>query len=126
MNPGRPSLGPSLRLGVVGAGRISQVAHLPAATKADRICLVGVCDTSPEVAQEVAGRYGVRGFTDVGRLLEEDIDAKSSIAAPGPVSPPLALGRPRCRQACTGGEAAVADTVAGAEELARLWHSSED
>ena len=38
-----------LRLGVVGAGRISQVAHLPAATKAERVQLTAICDSSPVV-----------------------------------------------------------------------------
>jgi predicted dehydrogenase len=64
-----------LRLGVIGAGRISQVAHLPAATKAHRVRLSAVCDVSAALASPVADRYGVPGFTDLGKLLAGDVDA---------------------------------------------------
>ena len=111
------SPGPELRLGVVGAGRISQVAHLPAATKADRVHLVAVCDSSPVLVDGVAQRYGVGGFTDMGRFLEEDIDAVL-VATPDPSHLSLAT------QALAAGkhvlvEKPLADTVAAAEELSR-------
>src|SRR5580704_9419472 len=64
-----------LRLGVVGLGRISQVAHLPAATKAARVRLVAVCDASPSLVGQVAKHYEVPGFTDMGQLLDGDLDA---------------------------------------------------
>src|ERR1700691_941530 len=64
-----------LRLGVVGLGRISQVAHLPAAFKADRVELVAVCDASPRLVGQAARHYAVTGYTDLGELLNEDLDA---------------------------------------------------
>src|SRR5580692_6212689 len=64
-----------LRLGVVGLGRISQVAHLPATTKADRVSLVAVCDSSPTLVERVARLYEVPGFVDVRQFLHEDLDA---------------------------------------------------
>lgn len=64
-----------LRLGVVGAGRISQVAHLPAATKADGVRLTALCDASSELAHQVASRYGVPAYTDIDEMLEADVDA---------------------------------------------------
>jgi predicted dehydrogenase len=72
---------PALRLGVIGVGRIAQVAHLPAATKAHGVRLVAVCDPSPKLASKVATSYGVRGWTDVDRLLEDRLDAVL-VAAP--------------------------------------------
>lgn len=64
-----------LRLGIIGAGRIAQVAHLPAAIKADRVRLVAICDSSSLLAEQVSARYGVDGYTDVEDLLARDIDA---------------------------------------------------
>ena len=109
--------GVPLRLGVVGAGRISQVAHLPATTKAERVRLVAVCDASPVLVAKVAERYGVRGFSDMAEFLEEDIDAVL-IATPDPSHLPLAA------QAMSAGkhvlvEKPLADTLSGAEELSR-------
>ncbi|MGD0809007.1 MAG: Gfo/Idh/MocA family oxidoreductase [Acidimicrobiales bacterium] len=74
MTPTGPPPG-QLRLGVVGLGRISQVAHLPAAIKADRVRLAAVCDASPSLVGQVARHYEVPGFTDMRQLLDEDLDA---------------------------------------------------
>ena len=109
--------GSQLRLGVVGAGRISQVAHLPAATKAERVQLTAICDSSPVVVGKVAERYGVRGFTDMSRFLDQDLDAVL-VATPDPSHLALAL------QAMGAGkhvlvEKPLADTVEAAEELSR-------
>ncbi|HET9173446.1 MAG TPA: Gfo/Idh/MocA family oxidoreductase [Actinospica sp.] len=48
-----------VRLGLIGCGRIAQVAHLPALEKADGVELVVVCDPSEGVAEAVAARYGI-------------------------------------------------------------------
>lgn len=64
-----------LRLGVIGAGRIAQTAHLPVLIKARNVELVAISDPSPALAKGVAARYGIRGFTDTADLLATDIDA---------------------------------------------------
>ena len=64
-----------LKLGVIGAGRISQVAHLPAASKAQRVRLTAICDASTSLSAQVARQYSVAGFTDVGAFLAADVDA---------------------------------------------------
>jgi predicted dehydrogenase len=64
-----------VRLGVVGCGRIAQVAHLPAAVKADGIELVAVCDPSPHLSGAVGRRYGVPGFTELETMLDAGLDA---------------------------------------------------
>ncbi len=79
-----------IRLGVVGAGRIAQVAHLPAATKAQGIELVGISDPSEELATMVSARYGVAGYTDTEELLSLDLDAVV-IAVPDRFHLPLGL-----------------------------------
>ena len=106
-----------LRLGVVGVGRISQVAHLPAAIKASRVRLAAVCDSSLLVVGQVAERYGVAGFTDFRKFLEEDIDAVL-VATPDRSHVPMAA------EAMSAGkhvlvEKPLSDTVEGAEELNR-------
>jgi len=64
-----------LRLGVIGCGRIAQVAHLPAIAKEPSVQLVGVSDPSSVLARAVGARYGVPGYTDTAELLREDLDA---------------------------------------------------
>jgi len=66
-----------LKVGFLGVGAIAQIAHLPAAVKAENVDLVAVCDASEEMAREVARIYGAREwFTDHERFLSEaDIEA---------------------------------------------------
>jgi predicted dehydrogenase len=66
---------PVLRLGVIGCGRIAQVAHLPAIAKEAGVQLVAVSDPSPVLASAVGARYGVRSYTETADLLRDDIDA---------------------------------------------------
>lgn len=64
-----------VRLGMIGCGRIAQVAHLPAIAKSPGVELVAVSDPSGTLRDGVANRYGVPGYVDTGRLLDTDIDA---------------------------------------------------
>jgi len=107
-----------LRLGVVGLGRIAQVAHLPATTKADRVYLAAVCDASPTLVERVAKRYEVPGFTDIGQLLGEDIDAVL-VATPDRSHLPLATSALRAGKHVLV-EKPLADDVSGAEEITLL------
>jgi predicted dehydrogenase len=77
-----------IRLGVIGAGRIAQAAHLPAAVKADLVDLVAVADASPLIAHGVGRAYGIAAYTDPAELLSQDIDAVI-IAAPDRLHLPL-------------------------------------
>lgn len=104
-----------VRLGVIGCGRIAQAAHLPAIEKAPDVRLVAVSDPSPALSSGVAARYGVAGFTDTARLLEQDLDAVI-------VATPDRLHRPLGLQAIAAGkhvlmEKPLAASVAEAEEL---------
>jgi predicted dehydrogenase len=107
----------TLRLGIIGTGRISQVAHLPAATKADGVQLVVVCDSSPVVVGQVAVRYGVHGCTGFAQLLEK-VDAVL-VATPDASHFPIAAEALRAGKHVLV-EKPLADTVAAAVELDRL------
>ena len=67
----------SLRLAVVGAGTISQLAHLPAAEVADGVEVVALCDARPALLALVAAhRHIPTTFAAIDDLLaDESIDA---------------------------------------------------
>lgn len=79
-----------VRLGVVGAGRIAQVAHLPAIAKAANVELVAVSDPSPALANGVGRKYAIDPYTDTGKLFELDLDAVL-IATPDRFHHPLGM-----------------------------------
>lgn len=80
-----------LRIGVVGCGRISQAAHLPALSRADGATLVSVCDPSEVLAGGVGQRYDVPHETDLEKLLANaDVDAVI-LAVPDRLHLPLAI-----------------------------------
>jgi predicted dehydrogenase len=64
----------ALRVGVVGLGRIAQVAHLPAIEKSTTVELAAVLDTSAVLVNAVKHRYGGVGYTDIDSFLEADMD----------------------------------------------------
>ncbi len=60
----------TVRIGVVGAGSIAQVAHLPVATKLDESEVVAICDNDLPKAQALGLRFGVRdAYDDIEALL---------------------------------------------------------
>jgi predicted dehydrogenase len=76
---------PRLRVGVVGAGLIVQVEHLPnLMALRDRFQVVGVADPSPVVRAAVRARFGVPAHEDLGSLLAEPMDALV-VATPDPL-----------------------------------------
>lgn len=68
----------SIRVGVVGLGKVAQIHHLPALDELDGMRIAAVCDLSAELARATATRYGLSvnaAFTDVEQFLDQDIDA---------------------------------------------------
>lgn len=60
-----------LRLALIGAGAIAQVAHLPAITRLRGVELAALCDNDGAKARALAERFGVHDvFTDIEDLLE--------------------------------------------------------
>ena len=66
-----------LKVGVIGCGAIAQMMHLPFLKKLeDYYSIDSVCDVSPGLAEEMAGKYGAAFWsTDYRELLKRDIDA---------------------------------------------------
>jgi predicted dehydrogenase len=66
-----------LRVGILGAGLIAQAAHLEACRKARNVELHALCDAAPELAAEVASRFGqVKTYVDYDELLaDKSVDA---------------------------------------------------
>lgn len=67
--------GPALRLGLIGCGRIAQVAHLPAIAKSADVRLVAVSDPSTVLAEAVSRRYDVPGYSRTEELLQAGLEA---------------------------------------------------
>ncbi len=67
----------SLRLGIVGAGAVVQVAHLPVLRKLRGVSMVALCDTDVPKARALAERTGIPAvYDDIEELLStEALDA---------------------------------------------------
>jgi predicted dehydrogenase len=81
-----------VRVAVVGAGGIAQVAHIPVWKKLPDVELVAVCDTIKARAKAVAEKYKIpRYYTrDEEALKQEDIDAVD-ICVPTNMHEPIAV-----------------------------------
>src|SRR3954468_5650541 len=81
-----------VRIGVVGAGAIAQLAHLPVLGKMRGAKLVAVCDNDRPKARSLADRFDIDDvYTDIEDLLEaEELDA-IVIATPNHLHEPHVL-----------------------------------
>lgn len=83
---------PPVRIGLVGAGAISQIAHLPLLSKARGATLVALCDNDGPKARALAERFGVRDvFTDIDDLFDFDQLDAVVIATPNHLHEPHVL-----------------------------------
>ncbi|MHB1863373.1 MAG: Gfo/Idh/MocA family protein [Gemmatimonadaceae bacterium] len=82
----------SVRIGVVGAGAIAQLAHLPVLSKMRGVHLAAICDNDRAKAQALAERFEIADVvTDIEDLLEiDEIDAVI-IATPNHLHEPHVL-----------------------------------
>ncbi len=80
------------RLGLVGAGAIAQLAHLPVLSKIKGAKLVALCDNDGPKASAIAERLGIPDvFTDFEDLLELDQVDAVVIATPNHLHEPHVL-----------------------------------
>ncbi len=65
-----------LRVGIVGCGEITQVAHLPLLTEMPNYEVTALCDLSPKVLNHLGETYKIRNlYTDYHELLgRDDVD----------------------------------------------------
>jgi predicted dehydrogenase len=61
-----------LGIGVIGAGRWANLAHLPGWARDDRCQVVGVCDVDAQRAGDAAQKYAAVATQDYRELLERD------------------------------------------------------
>ena len=65
-----------LRIGVLGCGYMSQVAHLPCLASLGNVELLGLCDVRADLASAISGRWGVGAHCNsLDALLELGVDA---------------------------------------------------
>jgi predicted dehydrogenase len=66
----------TLRIGVIGGGKIVRVRHLPEIQAHPSAEVGGVCDIVESRAQELAEQYGCQAYTDYHKLVQNpDLDA---------------------------------------------------
>src|SRR4051812_21991513 len=82
----------AIRIGVVGAGAIAQLAHLPVLAKMRGAELAAVCDNDRPKARALADRFDVPDvFTDIEDLLELDELDAVVVATPNHLHEPHVL-----------------------------------
>ena len=82
----------TVRIGVVGAGAIAQLAHLPVLAKMRGAELCAICDNDRPKARALADRFGIPDvFTDIEDLLELDELDAVVVATPNHLHEPHVL-----------------------------------
>ena len=65
-----------VKVGVIGAGGVAQIEHIPNLLKLKRqFEILGVCDPSAKVRAFVGEEFGLAAFDDLDRLLALPLDA---------------------------------------------------
>lgn len=108
-----------LKVGIIGAGAITQVAHLPILRRLKGVVVTAICDIDLPKARALAERFQVRdAFSDIEELLEyERVDAIA-------ICTPNHLHEPHVIAALSRGvhvlvERPLAMTSAGAQRILR-------
>lgn len=108
-----------IKLGIIGAGAITQVAHLPVLRKLKGVEVVAICDPDQPKVKALADRFQIRDtFEDIEELLEyEQLDAVA-------ICTPNHLHEPHVMAALAAGahvlvERPLALTAKGAERLVK-------
>ena len=80
------------RIGIVGAGAIAQLAHLPVLSKMRGVAITAICDNDRNKARALADRFGIPdALTDIEDLLELDAVDAVVIATPNHLHEPHTL-----------------------------------
>ena len=77
MTASRGATSERLKVGIIGGGAITQVAHLPVLKKMQDVEVQAICDTDLPKARALADRFAVKdAFDDIEELLRyEELDA---------------------------------------------------
>jgi len=72
-------------IGVIGCGRIAELAHFPSIKRAKNVELIAVCDTNEEIAKRAKEKWGAKAwYTDYEKMLKERDDLKAVVIASPP------------------------------------------
>ncbi len=72
-----------VRVRVIGAGAVAQVAHLPALSRLDEFELVSICDNDVAKARSLATRFEIPDvFDDIEHLLERSRPDAVAVCTP--------------------------------------------
>lgn len=83
---------PPVRIAVVGAGAIAQLAHLPVLSKLRGAQLVALCDNDRAKARALADRFDIPDvFTDIDDLIDYDELDAAVVASPSHLHEPQVL-----------------------------------
>ena len=83
---------PPVRIALVGAGAIAQLAHLPVLSRERGTELVALCDNDGPKARSLADRFGVRDvYTDIDDLFDAGKLDAVVIATPNHLHEPHVL-----------------------------------
>lgn len=81
-----------IRVGIVGAGAVARLAHLPGYAADPRAEVVGIVDVNEERAQALAEEFGVpRTYPTLGDLLSDGGVNAVSVCVPNAFHAPIAL-----------------------------------
>jgi predicted dehydrogenase len=81
-----------VRIGIVGAGAIAQLTHLPVLAKMRGAKLVAMCDNDRPKARALADRFGIDDvYTDIEDMLEADELSAIVVATPNHLHEPHVL-----------------------------------
>lgn len=81
-----------VRIAVVGAGAISQMAHLPVLSKLRGVQVVALCDNDRAKARALADRFGIAdAFSDIDDLLDYDELDAAVVTTPSHLHEPQVL-----------------------------------
>ena len=113
----------NVRIGLLGAGRIAQSAHLPAISRCAGVELAGLYDPSPLLSERVSRRYEVPSYGDMDTLLADSSIDAVVIAVPDRFHLLLASAALKAGKHVLV-EKPLAGNMAEAEELAALAKAS--
>lgn len=67
-----------VKVGIIGAGKITQRLHLPQYSECEDAEVVAICDIDNKKADKLAEQYKIKVYTDYKRMIKEaDLDAVS-------------------------------------------------
>ena len=82
----------SLKVGIIGCGKIAQKAHIPAFKLIPGVDVYAVADINKNLLKKVARKYNIpHMFTDYKELLKEEVIDLVSICTPTPTHAKIAL-----------------------------------